>query len=101
MTAYLLNLCDLALTLYAIPRGGVELNPLLQDPAVMVAYKVVGVGVLCAVLEVLARPSQSRFARQLSRRESRVARWGLRVGTAVYAALCIYHLYFILGGMIL
>ena len=51
MTPYLLNLCDLFLTLYALSRGGVELNPLMQNPAVMVAWKVGGVGAFCALMQ--------------------------------------------------
>lgn len=102
MTVYLLNLADLALTLCALSHGGVELNPLMRSIPVMVAWKTVGVGVLCIVLECVARtghPPQSRFARQLPHRESQVARWGLRLATAVYAAICIHHFYFIFGGV--
>lgn len=86
MTPYLLNLLDLALTLHALNHGGVELNPLMQNPAVMVAWKTVGVGVLCAVLHHFARSGD------------KVARWGLNLCTAVYAAVCVYHFYFLLKG---
>lgn len=86
MTAYALNLADLAFTLYAIHHGGVELNPLMRNPAVMVAWKVCGVGVLCGVLHHFAGAGD------------KVARWGLNLCTAVYAALCIYHFYYIFGG---
>ena len=47
MTAYLLNLTDLAFTLHALSHGAVELNPLMRSVPVMIAYKVVGVGALC------------------------------------------------------
>ena len=83
MTAYLLNLADLALTLYALSRGGVELNPLLQSIPVMVAWKVLGVGVLCW---------------WLSTRKEPIAQKGLKLLIAVYSAVCIYHFYFIFGG---
>lgn len=88
MTPYLLNLLDLSLTLYAIRNGGVELNPLMRCVSFMVAWKVLGVGVLCWLLERLAK-------------NFRVARWGLRACTAVYAAVCIHHLIFIFGGILL
>lgn len=89
MTPYLLNLLDLALTLYALSRGGVELNPLMQSVPVMVAWKAVGCGVLCYVLHHFARSGEL------------VARAGLRICTAVYAAVCIYHFYFVFGGAFL
>lgn len=93
MTAYLLNLAYLALTLYALQHGGVELNPLLQNPAVMVAWKVLGVGVGCWMLRVLA------YDKRVPAKPKRLARRGLRACTAVYAAVCINHLYFIFGGI--
>lgn len=97
MYAYALNLSDLLLTLYALRHGGVELNPLLQSIPVMVAWKVVGVGVMCAVLEWAARPSQSlRDSSPKGRAE--LAQRGLRVCTSVYAAVCIHHFYYIFGG---
>jgi hypothetical protein len=83
MTAYLLNLADLVLTLHALSHGGAELNPLLQNPAVMVAWKVCGVGVLCW---------------WLSTRKEPIAQKGLKLLIAVYSAVCIYHFYFIFGG---
>ena len=82
MTPYLLNLFDLFLTLHAIPNGGVELNPLMRCVPVMVAWKVVGVGVLCALMHHF-------------REATKLARWGLRVCTLVYGVLFLYHLYFI------
>ena len=83
MTAYLLNLADLALTLYALANGGVELNPLMRSVPVMVAWKVCGVGVLCW---------------WLSTRKEPIAKKGLLLLIAVYSAVCIYHFYFIFGG---
>ena len=80
---YLLNLLDLALTLYALSIGCTEMNPLMQSLPIMIFYKVVAVGGLCWVLQ-----------HYRSRR-------GLRLCTAVYAAVCAYHLYGILliGGI--
>lgn len=87
MTPYLLNLTDLALTLYALRLGCTELNPLLQTLPVMVAYKVIVVGAACWWLCRVAHTN-------------RLARWGLHLCTAVYAALCVYHFYglFLIGG---
>lgn len=94
MTAYLLNLADLFLTLHALHHGGVELNPLLQNPAVMVAWKVLGVGVLCWMLHVLA------YDKRVPAKPKRLARRGLILCTVVYTVLLFYHFYFI-GGMYL
>ena len=93
MTPYLLNLADLFLTLYALSRGGVELNPLMQSLPVMVAWKVGGVGVLCWMLHVLAKD------KRVPAKPKHLARRGLRLCTAVYAVLCVYHFYFIFGGI--
>lgn len=76
MTAYILNLFDLAFSLHAIRNGATELNPLLQSVPVMVVWKVVGVGVLCW---------------WLSNRPEKIARCGLRICAAVFAAVDIWH----------
>lgn len=76
MTAYILNLFDLAFTLYALSIGCTELNPLMQNIPIMVIFKVVIVGVLCW---------------WLSKRKEPLARYGLRICTAVYAVLFVYH----------
>ena len=86
MTAYLLNLADIALTLYALANGGVELNPLMRSVPVMVAWKVCGVGVLCWMLSVLATDKRSPI------RARKLARKGLRIVTTVYTIIVIYHL---------
>lgn len=86
MTAYLLNILDLCFTLHAIHNGATELNPLMQSVPVMVAWKVGAVGFLCWLLAYFAK------------RRNRTARWGLKFCAAFYAAVNIYHLYFILGG---
>lgn len=91
MTPYTLNLLDLTLTLYAVRHGGVELNPLMQSIPVVVAWKVLGVGVLCLSLEKIASDKREKA--------SDMARWGLRACAAVYAAVCIHHLIFIFGGI--
>jgi len=86
MIPYSLNLIDLFFTLHAIPNGGVELNPFMQSTHFMIFYKVVIVVGLCLFM---------------SKRPERIARIGLNLCTAVYSALCLYHLFFILKGMIL
>lgn len=91
MTPYLLNLLDLILTLYALNHGGVELNPLMRSIPVMVAWKVVGVGVLCWMLHVLAYDKRSPA------KPKRLARRGLILCTVVYTVLLFYHFYFIGG----
>ena len=80
MTAYSLNLLDLAITLYALQRGGVELNPLMRNPYIMIAHKTVIVGALCWWLHHFAEGGNN------------VARLGLRTITAVYAGICAWHL---------
>ena len=84
---YALNLIDLACTLYAISIGATELNLLMSSVPVMVVYKLVVVGLLAA---------------WLSRRRERIARFGLRVCTAVYAGIAVYHLVclILIGGML-
>ena len=74
---YVLNLFDLACTLYAINIGAVELNPLMASVPVMVCYKVVIVGALLW---------------WLSTRRERAARYALYVATVVYSAVDVYHI---------
>ena len=47
MTAYALNLLDLAFTLHALSRGAVEANPLMQSVPIMIFWKVIVIGALC------------------------------------------------------
>lgn len=82
MTAYTLNLADLTLTLYALDRGGVELNPLMQSVPFMVFYKTVIVDGLLW---------------WLTTRQESIAKQGLIFLTLVYAIYCLGHLIFILG----
>ena len=84
MTAYTLNLLDLCFTLYALSLGVPEANPLLRHVPTMIGYKVIIVGVLLW---------------WLSRRRERVARAGLTLCTAVYAAVCTYHIFGLIGGI--
>lgn len=86
MILYALNLFDLACTLVAVRMGAMELNPLMASVPVMVVYKLAVVGLLAA---------------WLVRRRERPARIGLRLCTAVYAALALYHLIclFWIGGI--
>lgn len=77
MTAYCLNIFDLLCTLYALRRGAEELNPLMANPSVMVAYKVIVVGVLCWWLH---------------NRPERAAKIGLALCTAVYSVLGLWHI---------
>lgn len=80
MITYLLNIIDLALTLHALSLGCTELNPLMQSLPIMIFYKVVVVGGLCW---------------WLSHRPKRLAKLGLNLCTAVYAATCVYHFYYL------
>lgn len=87
MILYLLNLFDLSCTIYAINNGFVELNPialamLSVHPLCYAAYKIIPVGVLC--LWLIKRPEK-------------VAVYGLRLCTAVYAAIAVQHCVGIFG----
>ena len=74
---YLLNLIDLACTLYALSLGVEELNPLMRSAPVMVGYKVIIVGALLW---------------WLSTRRERAARYALDVATVVYGSVDLYHI---------
>ena len=76
MTAYILNLIDLAFTLLALKHGAVEVNPLMQNVPIMIFYKVIIVGILCW---------------WLNKQDSSIARLGLCVCAAVFAVVNIYH----------
>ena len=79
MTAYVLNLIDLAFTLHAIKHGAVELNPLMRSVSVLLGWKVGVAGLLYCCLEMLAFKYQ-------------VARRGLNFLAAVYAAVNLWHI---------
>ena len=83
MSTYLLNLADLALTLYALRIGCCELNPLMQSVPAMVVYKTIIVGGLCWVLHHF-------------RKVTKKAERGLTLCAVFYGGLCIYHLFGIL-----
>lgn len=74
---YALNILDLAFTLHALNHGAVELNPMMRNIPVMVFIKVFVVGLLCLFLDSRPEP---------------LARLGLRIGTAVYTAVNIWHI---------
>lgn len=74
MTAYILNLIDLAFTIHALRNGAVELNPFMRCVPIMVFYKIVIVGILLA---------------WLSKRPERVA---LATITVAYAAVNVWHI---------
>lgn len=77
---YTLNLLDLLTTLIALRLGADELNPLLQDPLTMTAYKVVVVGLLI---------------RWLQSRPEILAKHGLRVCAFYFAAAILNNLFII------
>ena len=71
-----LNFCDLACTLWALRRGCVELNPLLQSVVTMVWYKAAVVPLLTLWLAACG---------------TKEARRGLNVCAVVYGAVCVWH----------
>lgn len=77
MIVYILNLIDLACTLYAISIGATELNPLMRSVPVMVGYKV---GAVWGLLW------------WLSTRREQAARYALYVAAVVYGAVDVYHM---------
>lgn len=77
MIVYILNLIDLACTLYAISIGATELNPLMREVMVMVGYKVI---IVWALLW------------WLSTRRERAARYALCAAAAIYGAVDVYHI---------
>lgn len=81
MTAYILNLLDLAFTLHALRHGGVELNPLMQCVPIMVLSKIFIVGALCFMLDRLAR--KGYYTAQL----------GLYICAVFFAVIDAWHIY--------
>lgn len=77
MTAYILNLLDLAFTLHALGHGAVELNPLMRCVPLMIVYKTVILGALLG---------------WLARRCDKLSRFGLRACTAAYGAVVLWHI---------
>lgn len=76
MTAYILNLFDLAFTLHALNHGAVELNPLMRCVPAMVFYKIIIVGALL---------------RWISKRPERIARVGMKLLTVEYMVMNVWH----------
>lgn len=84
MTAYILNLLDLAVTLHVVANGGAELNPAVRwmldvHPLCYPFAKIVVAGVLLLWLERKARQYKS-------------AHYGLIAITALYGLLAIWHI---------
>ena len=77
MTVYLLNLADLAFTLYALCHGAYELNTLMRNIPFQCFYKAVLVGALLW---------------WLSTRQERLARFGKKALAAVFAAVDVWHI---------
>lgn len=76
----MLNLFDLLCTLCVMSVGVGEMNPLFRDPGTitaMIVYKVFVVGCLLW---------------WLSQRTERIAHIGLRICTAAYAGVAVWHL---------
>lgn len=71
-----LNWLDLICTIWALRRGCVELNPLMQSVVAMLWYK-------GAVVPLLAL--------WLDARGTQEARRGLRICAVVYGAVCLWH----------
>lgn len=71
-----LNWLDLICTLWALRRGCVELNPLMQSVTMMLWYK-------GAVVPL--------FALWLKHCGTREARRGLALCAIVYGAVCVWH----------
>lgn len=74
MTAYTLNLLDLFFTLHALAHGAVEANPLMRCVPIMIFYKVIVIGALCAWLH------------------KQNAKFALCICAAVYAAVNVWHI---------
>ena len=90
MIAYILNLLDLALTLFILNTRGAEGNPavsamLAAHPLLFPFVKVIVAGAMCFWLH---RNAQTYAA----------ALWGLRAITAFYAAVCLWNISVILFG---
>lgn len=75
--AYVFNLLDLICTLWALHYGVMEMNPLMQSVTVMVAYKVIIVGILLW---------------WLSHQRKHLAHYALYIITVVYGAVCLWHI---------
>lgn len=89
MTAYILNILDLALTLYALQLGAVELNPIMNfvigiHPLLFLFVKTVPAYLLCRWLENNAR-------------KTKAARVRFNIITIIYAAVVANNLIVILA----
>lgn len=75
--AYMLNLIDLLCTFWALHYRVMEMNPLMRSVTVMVAYKVIIVGMLLW---------------WLSHQRKHLACYALYIITVVYGAVCLWHI---------
>ena len=92
MTAYLLNLFDLACTYLFLERGGYELNPVARwllsiHPIAFPFVKVFVTGVLCWLLHLIGKVEPR-------------TRYALRIMTGLYAAIAAYYIILFFGGAI-
>ena len=90
MIAYILNLLDLALTLFILRTGGAEGNPavsvmLAAHPLLFPFVKIVVAGAMCLWLHNKAQTYAA-------------ALWGLRAITAYYGAVCLWNIIIIIFG---
>lgn len=75
---YILNLLDLIFTLVLFQFGAVELNPLLQSPAVMIIVKVVVVGIILYLI--------AKFP-------TRIGEVGVKFLIGLYSLVILWHFY--------
>ena len=75
---YILNLLDLIFTLVLFQFGAVELNPLLQNPAVMIIVKVIVVGVILYLI--------AKFP-------TRIGEIGVKFLIGLYSLVILWHFY--------
>ena len=75
---YILNLLDLFFTFVLFQFGAVELNPLLQNPTVMIIVKVIVVGVILYLI--------AKFP-------TRVGEIGVKFLLGLYSLVMLWHFY--------
>ena len=75
---YILNLFDLIFTLVLLQLGAVELNPLLQNPTIMIIVKVIVVGVILYLI--------AKFP-------TRIGEVGVKFLLGLYSILMLWHFY--------
>ena len=75
---YILNLFDLIFTLTLFQFGAVELNPLLQNPMVMIIIKVIVVGIILYLI--------AKFP-------TRIGEIGVKFLMGLYSLVILWHFY--------